>query len=58
MQILRVRPGFPIVLASGFGGKLTRAEARKLGIRDLLSKPLDFRTLANALEQALAPPVS
>jgi len=54
-QILRIRPGFPIVLASGFGGKLTRAEARKLGIRDLISKPLDFRTLADALEQALAP---
>jgi CheY-like chemotaxis protein len=57
-QILQIRPGFPIVLASGFGGKLTRAEARKLGIVDLVSKPLDFRTLATALEQALAPPTN
>ena len=54
-QILRVRPGFPIVLVSGFGGKLTRAEARRLGIRDLLNKPLDFQTLASALEQAFEP---
>jgi FixJ family two-component response regulator len=53
--MLRIRPGFPIVLASGFGGELTRAEARKLGIVDLVSKPLDFQTLADALERALAP---
>jgi signal transduction histidine kinase/ActR/RegA family two-component response regulator len=55
LQMLRIRPGFPIVLASGFGGELTRAEARKLGIVDLVSKPLDFQTLADALERALAP---
>ena len=42
-------------MVSGFGGKLTRVEARRLGIRDLVSKPLDFKTLASALELALAP---
>jgi len=54
-QMLELKPRFPIVLASGFGGKLTRADAQKLGIRELLSKPLDFETLAKALEQALVP---
>jgi PAS domain S-box-containing protein len=53
-RLLQLRPGFPIVLASGFGGKLTRADAQKLGIRELVSKPLDFETLAQALELALA----
>ena len=52
-QMLQLRPDFPIVLASGFGGKLTRADAQELGIRDLVSKPLDFETLAQVLELAL-----
>jgi PAS domain S-box-containing protein len=52
-QLLDIRPNFPIVLASGFAGKLTRADVRQLGIQDLVSKPLDFQTLARVIEQAL-----
>ena len=52
-RLLQIRPNFPIVLASGFAGKLTPADVRKLGIQDLVSKPLDFDTLARAIGQAL-----
>ena len=43
----------PVILVSGSSGQLTATELRKVGIRELLGKPLDYGTLARALEQVL-----
>ena len=53
LQALAVCPTLPIILVSGSSGQLTAAELRKLGIRELLSKPLDYGTLARVLSQVL-----
>jgi PAS domain S-box-containing protein len=52
-RVLALRPGFPIVLASGSSGSLTVSELREMGIRDLVSKPVDFETLARILAHVL-----
>jgi hypothetical protein len=42
-----------VLLASGYSATLTPERLEELGVRELLVKPLDFRTLAVALARAL-----
>ncbi|MBI4800576.1 MAG: response regulator, partial [Desulfarculus sp.] len=53
-RILELRPGLPVLLCSGHGPALSPGEARALGIRQILKKPIPRRELAMALRQALA----
>jgi len=43
------RPGIPIILISGYTGPLLNQEALSVGIDEILTKPLDFRQLAEAI---------
>ncbi len=59
VQILRLRPGIPIVLATGYGPALSIDRARQYGISTVLRKPLTLKELTDALRVALgenAPP--
>lgn len=47
------RPGFPVVLCSGFSDHDAEAQARALGLAPILSKPVDQVALARAIRQAL-----
>jgi len=51
--VLALHPGFPIILASGSSGSLTANEVREMGLRDLVSKPVDYETLARILARVL-----
>jgi DNA-binding NtrC family response regulator len=55
-EMLALRRDFPVLLVSGSSGQLSDDEARKLGARELLSKPLTYRALAQALHRLLASP--
>jgi CheY-like chemotaxis protein len=48
-----LRPGFPIILYSGYGSRLTHEEAVRMGFARLLSKPFQLAALADAVKQAL-----
>jgi PAS domain S-box-containing protein len=52
-QLRQVRPDIPIVLVSGYTGPLLSQEALLAGVGQILTKPLDFRKLAEALAQVL-----
>jgi two-component system, cell cycle sensor histidine kinase and response regulator CckA len=52
-QLLRIRPDIPIVLVSGFNGGWTLEQARAVGLRDLLQKPLTPETLMSAVQRAM-----
>jgi CheY-like chemotaxis protein len=52
-EILRSRPGTPIVLTTGFEGSLTASRAQALGVRELLQKPNSLESLGLALRRAL-----
>jgi PAS domain S-box-containing protein len=49
-----LRPGLPVVLASGYGGPQLASRAAGAGVTVLLKKPLVRAELARALAQALA----
>jgi PAS domain S-box-containing protein len=49
------RPDLPILLVSGYPGKLSLDTARGLGVREVLQKPLDCRTLLAAVGRMARP---
>ena len=53
-RLLEIRPGTPILLATGFSGTWGRDTARAHGFRDLLLKPVALSTLAETLHELLA----
>ncbi len=52
-ELLRIRPGIPIILCTGFSEYLTEEKAKALGVRELLMKPLAIRDLAQAVRRVL-----
>jgi PAS domain S-box-containing protein len=52
-ELLRARPGTPVVLSSGFSASLTMEAVRALGIRELVAKPLSVAELAQTVHAAL-----
>jgi PAS domain S-box-containing protein len=52
-EILRIRRNMPIILCTGFSEKDLNARERAIGIRELVMKPADIRSLAEAIRRAL-----
>ena len=52
-EILRIRPGMPIILCTGFSEHITEERARAMGIKEYVLKPLAIRDLAVAIRKAL-----
>jgi len=57
-QLIAIRPDLPVVLCTGFSNKLSYETIKKAGIRKLVMKPIIFREMAEAFEQALHPDAS
>jgi signal transduction histidine kinase/CheY-like chemotaxis protein len=55
-ELQRIRPGIPILVSTGYDGRLTPEAARSIGICGLLTKPNTIETLARAVHGALARP--
>jgi DNA-binding NtrC family response regulator len=52
-ELLRIRPGIPIILCTGFSEHITEAKAKAMGILELAMKPLVMKELAKAIRRAL-----
>ena len=52
-EIMSIRPGIPILLATGYSGTWTPEMVRSLGIYDVIMKPITFNVLAEAVGGAL-----
>ena len=55
--VLALRPDMPVLMLTGFSETMGKDEARALGVRELLLKPVLRRDLAAAIEAALSPAV-
>ena len=53
-QMLARRPDLPIVLCTGFSESLTPAQARSIGIREVLMKPIEKRDLALSINRVIS----
>jgi CheY-like chemotaxis protein len=51
-RLTALRPGFPVLLASGNASALGPEQARRAGIREIVGKPYDAKTLLDAVERA------
>jgi PAS domain S-box-containing protein len=52
-QVLKIKPGLPIILCTGFSSKVDREKAKEVGIREFASKPLNRRDIAKLIRQVL-----
>ena len=57
-EILKIRPGIPIILISGFADSITLESVQEKGIRDYIMKPLAGPELAQAIRHALDAPAA
>jgi CheY-like chemotaxis protein len=53
LRVRELRPELPVVIASGYGGPELRKRARDAGVWQVVSKPYDSGTIAQALAAAL-----
>jgi PAS domain S-box-containing protein len=54
-EMLRIRPGIPLILCTGFSENISQEKAQALGIREFVMKPLVMQDLANAIRRSLEP---
>lgn len=52
-QVLQHRPGFPIVLTTGYGGDWAPAQVQALGIRRVLQKPISPTQIGGIVREVL-----
>lgn len=52
-EILSRRPDMPIIITTGFSERLNEAAIRKIGIRRMIMKPLNFKDFARAVREVL-----
>ena len=52
-QLLQIRPGIPIILATGYSVWIEGADAKSLGVRELLMKPMTSQILAEVVFRVL-----
>ena len=52
-KMLGLRPGFPVIIATGYSASFTEAKARDLGVRLYLQKPVDRAVLARTVREVL-----
>jgi PAS domain S-box-containing protein len=51
-RLLRLRPGLPIILCTGFSETINEERAKQEGIREYVLKPVTMDTLARAIRRA------
>ena len=52
-ELLAIRPDLPVVLCTGYSERMDAARAHALGIRALLTKPVDKAQMARTIRQVL-----
>ncbi|HEY0968304.1 MAG TPA: PAS domain S-box protein [Opitutaceae bacterium] len=57
-RALELRPGIPVIMATGYSGSWTAENLRALGISALVQKPLTPASLAEVVAAALTPPAA
>jgi PAS domain S-box-containing protein len=52
-EVISIKPGFPVIICTGFSEKIDQKKAESIGIKTLLFKPLTQSQLANAIREVL-----
>ena len=52
-EVMKIRPNFPVILCTGFSQNVSEQQAKSLGIREFIMKPVTMADLARAIRRAL-----
>ena len=52
-ELLKMRPGLPIILTSGFSEKMNEEEAKRIGVKEFIMKPISPDNLARTVRRVL-----
>ena len=52
-EFVRIRPGIPIILCTGYDEETYKERAGKIGIKEVVMKPVTGHDLVNAIKKAL-----
>jgi PAS domain S-box-containing protein len=52
-EMMKIRPGMPVILSSGFSRQISEEKAKELGVRAFLMKPFTAQELANTVRNVL-----
>ncbi len=52
-EVLRVRPGLPVMLCSGYNQRLDEVRAKQIGIHTIMNKPFEFEDLIKSVGAVL-----
>jgi len=53
VELLRLKPGLPVLLTTGYSERIDAEQANRLGIRALLEKPIGLRELSEQVKRHL-----
>ena len=52
-EVLKIRPDMPMIICTGYNETITDEKAKRLGVRELLMKPLSLKEFATSIRRAL-----
>ena len=52
-EMLKIRPGLPIIMTTGFSERINEEEAKKIGIREFIMKPVSLPVIAQAVKKIM-----
>ncbi len=52
-ELINVRPGIPIILCTGYSENITETKAKKIGIKELILKPIVMQDIARTIRRVL-----
>jgi CheY-like chemotaxis protein len=53
-RIISIRKNIPIILCTGFNENVSEEEARSIGIREIVLKPVNMKTLSDVVTKAIS----
>ncbi|MGE4559802.1 MAG: Cache 3/Cache 2 fusion domain-containing protein [Desulfobulbus sp.] len=56
MELLAIRPDLPIIICSGFSERISREQAKGIGVREFLRKPITLLEISHKVRAALDEP--
>ena len=52
-KIMKIRLGMPVIIYSGYGQNITEENAKEMGVRKFLMKPLNLQDMSEAISRVL-----
>ncbi len=56
-ELMRIRPGIPVILCTGFNELINEEKAKRIGIKAFLMKPIIMRNMAETVRKVLDRPI-